>query len=218
VMMQNGSGIELCNSIKGDTSLSHIPVILLTAVSSSEIKLKGVEGGADDYITKPFEKELLVARVNNLLKNKTALQQYFYNEVTLQKNNLKISAEYKEFLERCITIVESHLEDDNFTIKKLTQEIGMSHSNLYRRVKTISGQSVSSFIRFLRLRKAAELMLKSNMNVNEASFQVGISDAKYFRKHFQKVFGMNPSEYIKKYRGNFSEEYTVRKKIINPEA
>lgn len=217
VMMQNGTGLELCHSIKNNPALSHIPVILLTAVSSSDIKLKGVESGADDYITKPFEKELLIARVASLLKNKTALQQYFYNEVTLQKTNFKISAEYKEFLDRCIAIVESHLEDDDFTIKKLTQEIGMSHSNLYRKVKAISGQSVSAFIRFLRLRKAAELMLKSNLNVNEASFQVGISDVKYFRKQFQKVFGMNPSEYIKKYRGSFGDEFSLHKKMASPQ-
>ena len=157
------------------------------------------------------------AGVARLLKNNTALQQYFYNEVTLQKTTFKISAEYKEFLDRCIAIVESHLEDDDFTIKKLTQEIGMSHSNLYRKVKAISGQSVSSFIRFLRLRKAAQLMLKSNLNVNEASFQVGISDVKYFRKQFQKVFGMNPSEYIKKYRGSFGDEFSLHKKIASPQ-
>ena len=216
VMMQNGTGIELCHSIKTDPVLSHIPVILLTAVSSSDVKLKGIEGGADDYITKPFERDFLVARVNNLLKNKTVLQQYFYNEVTLQHNTGRISKEYKEFLDTCITIVESHLEDDDFTVKKLTHEIGMSHSNLYRKVKAISGQSVSAFIRFLRLRKAAELMLKSNMNVSEASFQVGISDVKYFRKQFQKLFGMNPSDYIKKYRRSFGDEYTIQKSQVNP--
>ncbi len=214
VMMQNGTGLELCNRIKGDSTLSHIPVVLLTAVTSADIKLKGVECGADDYITKPFEKELLVARVNALLKNRTALQQYFYNEVTLQKNDLKISAEYKEFLERCIAIVESHLEDDDFNVKKLAKEIGMSHSNLYRKVKTVSGQSVTAFIRFLRLRKSAELMLKSNMNVNEAAFQVGINDVKYFRKQFQKLFNMNPSDYIKKYRQGFSEQFSIHQKII----
>lgn len=217
VMMQNGTGIELCNRIKSDPSLNHIPVILLTAVSSADVKLKGVEYGADDYITKPFEKELLVARVHSLLKNRTALQQYFYNEVTLNKSSGKVSLEYREFLERCIAIVEKHLEDDDFNIKKLTQEMGMSHSNLYRKVKAISGQSVTAFIRFLRLRKAAELMLKSNMNVNEASFQVGISDVKYFRKQFQKLFGMNPSGYIKKYRASFTEEFSLSKKIMKQE-
>ncbi len=217
VMMQNGSGIELCAAIKNDPQTSHIPVVLLTAVSSTDVKLKGVEGGADDYITKPFEKELLVARVASLLKARTALQQYFYNEVTLRKNDLKISLEYKAFLEKCMAIVEAHLEDDDFSVKKLTQEIGMSHSNLYKKVKAISGQSVSAFIRYIRVRKAAELMLKSGMNVNEASFQVGISDVKYFRKQFQKLFGMNPSDYIKKYRPGFSDAYLVSIDLVNPE-
>lgn len=217
VMMENGTGLELCQVIKNDPATNHIPVILLTAVSTPEVKLRGVEGGADDYITKPFEKELLVARVKALVKNRTALQQYFYNEVTLRKTEQKISPEYKAFLERCIEIVESHLEDDDFNIKKLTQEIGMSHSNLYRKVKIISGQSVSAFIRFLRVRKAAELMIKSGMNVNEASFQVGISDVKYFRKQFQKLFGMNPSDYIKKYRSSFSDSFIVNKNAMGPD-
>jgi signal transduction histidine kinase/ligand-binding sensor domain-containing protein/DNA-binding response OmpR family regulator len=213
VMMQNGTGLQLCETIKKDPVTGHIPVILLTAVSNSEIKLQGVEGGADDYITKPFEKDFLVARVKSLLKSRTALQQYFYNEVTLRKTDQKISPEYREFLENCIRIVEAHLEDDDFNIKKLTQEIGMSHSNLYKKVKAISGQSVTAFIRYLRVRKAAELMIKQGMNVNEASFQVGISDVKYFRKQFQKLFGMNPSDYIKKYRSGFEDSYSLNRKL-----
>lgn len=213
VMMQNGTGIELCSLIKETPELSHIPVILLTGISSAEIKLKGVECGADDYITKPFEKELLVARVDSILKSRTHLQKYFYNEITLKKHDLKISSEYKEFLERCIAIVENHLDDNDFNIKKLALEIGMSHSNLYRRVKSISGQSISGFIRFIRLRKAAELMIKTNCNVNEAAYQVGISDIKYFRRQFNRLFGMNPSEYIKKFRSAFNKNYTLNEKI-----
>jgi DNA-binding response OmpR family regulator len=157
VMMQGLSGIEVCHRVKEDPVLNHIPVILLTASSSAEIKLKGIEGGADDYITKPFEKEILIARVNGILKSRNNLQKYFYNEITLKSNDLKISQEYKEFLEKCLVIVEQHLTDPEFSIKTLAAEIGMSHSNLYRRIKSISGQSANSFIRFIRLRKAAEI-------------------------------------------------------------
>ncbi|MBE7173942.1 MAG: response regulator [Williamsia sp.] len=214
VMMPNGSGIELCRAVKQDPSLSHIPVILLTALSASDMQLQGLECGADDYITKPFEKDLLVARVANLLKNRTSLQHYFYNEITLQQNTQKISAEYKEFLEKCIAIVEAHLDNEQFGIKNLAREIGMSHSNLYKRVKSISGQSVNAFIRFIRLRKAAELMINTNKNVNEAAFEVGIKDSKYFREQFNKLFGMNPSEYIKKYRKAFGSSYRVNKEAF----
>lgn len=217
IHMQEMNGIELCKAVKENEELSHIPVILLTGATSDELKLKGVEGGADDYIVKPFDSKLLLARVTNLLKSRTTLQKYFYNEITLNKTNLKISPEYKEFLDKCISVVESHLEDDNFSIKSLLSEMGMSHSNLFRKVKSVSGQSVNVFIRFIRLRKAAELFINTNYNVNETAFMVGINDVKYFREQFNKLFGMNPSDYIKKYRKLHGKQYTIDKEAINPD-
>jgi len=211
IKMQGLNGIDLCKAIKEDPSLNHIPVILLTGSSSAELKLEGVEGGADDYITKPFEKELLVARVAGLMKNRSNLQRYFYNEITLNHGNLKISADYKEFLEKCIIIVEKHLENQDFTIKTLAAEIGISHSVVYKKIKAISGQSINGFIRFIRLRKAARLFIDTTCNVNEVATMVGIYDAKYFREHFNKVFGLNPSDYIKKYRKPFAGKFSVNK-------
>jgi signal transduction histidine kinase/DNA-binding response OmpR family regulator/streptogramin lyase len=213
IVMQGMSGIELCQVIKETPALNHIPVILLTGSSSPESKLKGVEGGADDYITKPFEKDLLLARVASLLKTRQNLQRYFYNEITHQENSLKISAEYKEFLERCIGIVENHLDNDQFTIQTLATEIGMSHSKLYKKIKSISGQSANAFIRFIRLRKAAELFISTNYNVNETAFYVGIRDIKYFREQFTKTFGMKPSEYIEKYRKVFGKNYQLNQSV-----
>jgi DNA-binding response OmpR family regulator/anti-sigma regulatory factor (Ser/Thr protein kinase) len=203
VMMDGLSGIELCSKVKEDPALNHIPVILLTASSSTEIKLKGIEGGADDYISKPFEKELLVARVSGILKSKNNLQKYFYNEITLKSNDLKIPPDYKEFLMECIKIVEDNLKDSDFCIKTLADKIGMSHSNLYKRIRSISGQSANEFIRFIRLRKAAEMFLDTDCTVSEAAYKVGINDPKYFREQFSKLFGLNPSEYIKKFRAPF---------------
>jgi signal transduction histidine kinase/ligand-binding sensor domain-containing protein/DNA-binding response OmpR family regulator len=211
IHMKALSGIELCKQIKEQETTSHIPVILLTGSTSDALKLQGIEEGADDYISKPFDSQLLTARVSSLLRSRSNLQKYFYNEITLHKSNLKISPEYKEFLEKCIKIVESHLEDENFTVKNLLAEMGMSHSNLFRKVKSISGLSVNVFIRFIRLRKAAELFVSTDYNVNETAFMVGIKDAKYFREQFNKLFKMNPSEYIKKYRGVYRNQYTVNK-------
>jgi signal transduction histidine kinase/ligand-binding sensor domain-containing protein/DNA-binding NarL/FixJ family response regulator len=209
VMMPGMSGIELCTRIKEDPDLSHIPVILLTAITTPEIKLKGIEGGADDYISKPFEKEMLVARVKGILKTRNNLQRYFFNEITLKPNNLKISQEYKEFLQKCIDIVEEHLGDSDFSIKTLANEIGMSHSNVYRRIKSISGQSANGFIRFIRLRKAAGLFLTTDSTVAEAAYKVGFNDLKHFREQFSKVFGLNPSDYIKKYRNTFHKDQAI---------
>jgi DNA-binding response OmpR family regulator/anti-sigma regulatory factor (Ser/Thr protein kinase) len=214
IRMEGMDGLELCRSIKKDPSLNHIPVILLTGSFASGTELESLEGGADAYITKPFDKDILLARIENIFKSRNELQQYFFNEITLKKNTLKISSEYKEFLEKCIVIVEAHLEDDQFTIKKLSQEIGMSHSNLYKKVKSISGQSVNSFIRFIRLRKAAEILILTDCNVNQAAFQVGINDIKYFRVQFNKLFGMNPSEYIKKYRNSFDKSYHLSSSAV----
>ncbi|MCD0487621.1 response regulator [Pedobacter sp. MC2016-14] len=211
--MQGIDGIELCEKIKADPALSYIPVILLTASSSQDLKLKSMQGGADDYIGKPFEKAYLIARVANLLKNRNHLQRYFYNEITLQSNVITISEEYKKFLDRCIVIVEQHLNDPDFGIQALADEIGMSHSNLYKRVKSISGQSVSAFIRFIRLRKAAEIMINTEYNVNEVAFETGFNDSKYFSKQFLKVFQLNPSEFIKKHRKSFTKRYKVKNEI-----
>lgn len=209
VFMKGMSGVELCNTLKQDPSLNHIPVILLTANPSQEIKLRGIECGADDYIVKPFEQELLLARVDNILQNRNVLQGYFFDKITLKKTDARISTEYKDFLERCISIVENNLDKDSFNIKVLAAEIGMSHSNLYKKVKSISGHSVNAFIRFIRLRRAAVLLLSTGCNVNEAAFEVGLNDMKYFREQFARLFGMNPSEYIKKYRNSFNKDFNV---------
>lgn len=209
ITMQGMSGLEVCGAIKGNAALSHIPVILLTATTASDIQLKGIESGADDYITKPFEKDLLKARVLGILRKRNTLQQYFYNEITLKRNDLKVSVEYKEFLDRCIKIVEAHLDDENFSIRSLAREVGISHSGLYKKVKSVSGQSINGFIRFIRLRKAAEIMIGTEHNIGEIAAMVGFNNIKYFRQHFNELFGMKPSEYIKKYRHPFHNTHHV---------
>jgi YesN/AraC family two-component response regulator len=206
VMMEGMTGIELCAMVREDIDISHIPIILLTSSSSSEIKLKGLEGGADDYISKPFDKDILKARVAGILKSKNALQKYFYNEITLNKNPHKISIEYKQFLENCIAIVEKYMTDPSFNLQVLASELNISHSSLYKKIKFVSGQSASNFIRSIRLRKAANLFIHTDYNILETSCMVGINDIKYFREQFKKLFNMNPSQYIKKYRKTFKSD------------
>ena len=209
VMMDDLNGIELCKMIKQDSSLSHIPVILLTGDSTPDIKLRGIEVGAVDFVSKPFEKDLLMARVKSILKSKSDLQNYFYNEVTLKANSRNISEQHKDFLYSCIAVVENNLFDPDFDVKTIATEMGMSYSNLFKLIKQITGQSVNSFVRFVRLRKAAEMMINTNCNVNEAAFQAGFNDIKYFREQFNKQFGINPSEFIKKHRNAFHKSYKI---------
>jgi signal transduction histidine kinase/ligand-binding sensor domain-containing protein/DNA-binding NarL/FixJ family response regulator len=214
VVMQGGlSGVEFCSKMKESSSFSHIPVILLTGSSSPEIKLKGIECGADDYITKPFERELLVARIKSMLKGRDTLKNYFYNEVTLKNNSLKIPADYSDFLSKCIVIIENHLQDDKFSLKIFTEELGISQSKLFRKIKSISGLSSAKFIRYIRLRKAAELMIQTDMQIKEIACRIGIQDTKYFREQFNKLFRMNPSDYIKKYRKTFTTKGNLNMKV-----
>jgi len=213
VVMENGTGLEFCKAAKATATLNHIPFILVTGVFSEDTKLDAIKSGADDYIAKPFDNEMLVARVNALINKQEQLQKYFYNEITHQNRSLNVSAEYKEFLENCISIVENHLDDEEFSIETLSKEIGMSHSKLYKQIKAISGQSVSAFIRFIRLRKAAEMFISTDHNINETAYYVGIKDIKYFREQFTKIFGLKPSEYIAKYRKPLSKSFSCRIKL-----
>lgn len=199
VMMKTMSGVELCKKIKDNPSLAHIPVVLLTASASEGIQLKGIEVGAEDYITKPFDRDIIVARVKNILKSRTHLHEYYYNAVTL-KPEVHLAGEHKVFFENCIQIVEKHLDDPDFTIQTFCREIGMSHPSLYKKVKAISGLTVNVFIRHLRLRKAAELLINTNKTITEVTYLTGFNDIKYFREQFQKLFEINPSEYVKRYR------------------
>lgn len=209
IQMEGMNGVELCTKIKQTEAVSHIPVILLTSASSADARLKGIEGGADDYITKPFDNDLLLVKVQTIIKNRNLLQQYFLESITLKKSYVKVPAEYQDFLKQCIDIIEANLGNEDFSIKTFTQAIGMSHSSLYKKVKSISGQTVNAFIRSIRLRKAAVLMLKENYTINQAAFQVGIGDVKYFREQFVKLFGMNPSDYVKKYKHSFNQDLNI---------
>jgi signal transduction histidine kinase/ligand-binding sensor domain-containing protein/DNA-binding response OmpR family regulator len=199
VVMGKMDGIELCRKLKENPILAHIPVILLTGSSSEQSKLKGLECGAEDYVSKPFSKELIVARVQNILKSRSRLQQYFFNKITL-KPTAAIEADHKEFLERCIEIVEQHMDNPDFGVQIFCQEIGMSHPALYKRIKAISGLTINVFIRYLRLRKAAELLINTSKTIVEITYITGFNDLKYFREQFSKLFGMTPSEFIRRYR------------------
>ncbi|WP_412468142.1 two-component regulator propeller domain-containing protein [Pedobacter sp. KLB.chiD] len=205
VIMSGITGMEFCSKIKESPSFSHIPVILLTGSTSPEIKLKGIECGAEDYITKPFESDLLIARIKSILKGRSTLKKYFFNEITLRNNTLKIPEEFGNFLSKCIAVVEAHLDDEAFSMKIFTEEMCMTRATLSRKIKSISGLSSIEFIRYIRLRKSAELMIQTEMQIKEVAYQIGFQDLKYFREQFNKLFGMNPSDFIRKYRRKYAE-------------
>lgn len=209
IVMDEMNGLDFCKIVKQDTTINHIPVILLTGEATPEVMLKSMEQGAIDFLRKPFEKEMLLARVKSVLRSKAELQNYFYKEITLKNNARNISEENKDFLYNCINIIERHLTDPDFDVDMLAKQLSISYPTLFKRIKAITGQSVNKFIRFVRLRKAAELLIQTNCNVNEAAYQVGFNDIKYFREHFNKQFGANPSAFIRKHRANFQVTYSM---------
>ncbi len=211
IAMEVMDGLELCKKIKKNEDLSHIPVILLTATNNPETHLQGITDGADDYITKPFDDDILVARVETLLKNRRNLRKYFLDSITLKENIQKVPADYQDFLKKCIDIVETNMGNRDFTIKNFAAEIGMSHRTLYTKIKIISGDTLNTFIRSIRLRRAAMLLLTEDMNISQASAEVGFEDQKYFRQQFVKLFGMTPSVYVKKYKDSFNKDLNVIK-------
>lgn len=217
IKMEGLNGVDLCRAVKEAPQTSHIPVILLTGTNSEALKLQGIEGGADDYITKPFDAALLAARVNGLIRNRHQLQQYFYGQITHNNQGFKVSEEYKAFLDKCIGVVEAHLDDEHFTVKTFIAEMGMSRSSLFRKIKEVSGLSMNVFIRYIRLRKAAEILITTGHNVNETASLVGIADTQYFREQFTRLFGIKPSDYIKKYRKQFDGKYKVNRNFFKPD-
>jgi signal transduction histidine kinase/DNA-binding response OmpR family regulator len=202
VMMPEMDGFELCEKLKTDERTSHIPVILLTARAGQESKLEGLEIGADDYITKPFDSKELIARINNLLETRRNLREYFQKEFS--KTGLEnlisipdsgITSMEQKFLQKTIEIIQKNLSDPDFTVKKLCSEMAMSNMQLHRKLVAITGQTANRFIRACRLKRAAMLLEKRAGNVTEVAYEVGFNNLSWFAKCFQEQFGISPSEY-----------------------
>lgn len=215
VVMLGETGVEFCKYLKDSSRYQHIPVILLTGTNSEEIKLKGIEVGADDYITKPFDKEYLMARIKGILKQQKLLQDHLMDGVIQKGGDIKLSEEDKDFLEQLEQVIEANLNVESFTIKALAEQMAMSHSMLYKKIKQLTGKSVNEMIRFIRLRKVATLLITSDMQVNEAAFFTGFNDLKYFRKQFQVLYQMNPSDFQKKHKNSFHDKNYNLNRIIN---
>ena len=212
ISMEGMCGLELCKKIKENASSSHILVVLLTAATSSEIHLQGITEGADDYMTKPFDDDILMAKVETLLKNRSQLKSYYLDSITLSANKQKVPVEYRDFLNKCIEVVEKNMVDERFSTRKFASEMGMSHTKLLTKIKEISGHSLNSFIRSIRIRRAAMLLLTGDVLISHAASQVGMEDVKYFREQFVKLYGMTPSDFIKKYRNSFNADLNIIQK------
>ncbi|RPH74857.1 response regulator, partial [bacterium] len=199
IIMPGLDGIELCRRIKADKSTCHIPVILLTALAREEKQFESLETGADDCITKPFNFQLLEARINNLITNRRNLRKAFKNNIPIEPRDIAITSRDDQFIRKALDLVEENMSKTDYTVEELSQDLGLSRTLLYKKILTLTGKPPHEFIRLLRLKRAAQLLQKSQLNVSEVAFRVGFNDPKYFRKHFKNEFGMLPSAYSEKF-------------------
>lgn len=197
LMMPNMDGVEFCKKLKTDERTSHIPVIMLTAKASVENRIEGLETGADDYITKPFNMKELFTRINNLIDQRRILRERFSREVTLQPKEIAITSADERFLNRIIEIIENKMGDDDFDVAALQKEIGLSHMQMFRKLKALTDQAPGDFIRTIRLKRSANLLEQKFGNVAEVAYEVGFNNLSYFARCFKEMFGQSPSEYMK---------------------
>ena len=195
IKMPEMDGIELCQKIKADERTSHIPVILLTARSTLENKMEGLETGADDYITKPFKIQELLVRISNLIEQRKKLREQFRKEFLLEPKDIKVTSADEKFLNRILEILEQNYANENFTSDEFAKKAGLSRMQLHRKLHALTDQSSSEFIRNFRLKRAVKLLSAKKGNISEIAFEVGFSNPSYFTECFKSLFGFSPSEY-----------------------
>lgn len=196
IMMPIMDGYEMMKKIRQDEKTSHIPIILLTAKSDRESKLEGLGLGADDYLTKPFDTQELLVRIKNLIETRRLLQEKFGsgNAAIHKKEKVKISYLDQQFLDRVMTVIDEHISEEEFSIEEFGKDVGMSRSQMHRKLKALTGKSTSLYLRTVRLAKAKQLIEEKKATISEISYQVGFSSPAYFSRCFKEEFGYTPSE------------------------
>ncbi len=196
IMMPQMNGLEFCKKIKADERTSHISVILLTARSSQEYKMEGLETGADDYIIKPFYTDELRIKIRNVLETRRKIRERFGKALQLEPSSVEVTSVDQKFIKRAIEIIEEHMDDSELSVESYSKLIGMSRVSLYNKLKSLTSYSVQEFIFAIRLKRAAQLLKESGMTVTEVAYTVGFKDPSHFSKLFKKQFGVSPKAYI----------------------
>ncbi len=197
VMMPVLDGFELCKTLKADVRTSHIPIVMLTAKSSSDDQISGVDSGADAYVTKPFSMTLLKSRLIQLLQSRKVIFNHYFSELGDSELSENLSRIDQDFLQQLVGFINTQISDASLNVESLSEKMFLSRSQLYRKTKALTGISVNALIRKIRLRKAKTLLQKGNLTVSEVCFAVGFSSPSYFSKSFKKEFGELPKSIVK---------------------
>jgi DNA-binding response OmpR family regulator len=195
IMMPNMNGIELTRKVRSDKRVSHIPIILLTARTAEEQKLEGFEAGTDEYLTKPFNFEILISRIRNLILQREKFQKSFSKQLDVKASELNITSVDEKFIKDAIHCVEENIESTEFSVEDLSRELAISRAHLYKKIHALTGKSPLEFMRVIRLQQAAQLLERSQLTVAEIAYKVGFNNPKYFARYFKDEFGMLPSMY-----------------------
>jgi signal transduction histidine kinase/ligand-binding sensor domain-containing protein/DNA-binding NarL/FixJ family response regulator len=199
IMMPKMDGLDFCKKLKSHAKTAHIPVVLLTSRAPMESQIEGYESGADDYILKPFNLNLLAVRIKNILASRRSLKDRYRKEISIQPSASLPDSPDEKLMQKILGFVESRLADPNLTIDIICKEVCMSRTHLYRKIKTLTGGlSMADVIKEIRLKRAQQLLKDRKFNVNEVSYMVGFVDVDHFRKCFKSEFGLTPSEFSKK--------------------
>lgn len=198
IMMPEMDGIAFCSVVRRDERTSHIPVVMLTAKEGRDNKIEGLETGADEYLTKPFDARELRARIKNLIHQRQQLRKKFSQQITLQPKNISITSVDGLFLEKVESTIEKFLSDYDFGVPQLQDALAMSKTQLHRKMKALTDQAPGEFLRNYRLRRAAQLLEQHGGNITDIAFAVGFGSLSYFTRSFKELFGKSPSEYSEK--------------------
>ena len=201
VMMDGMNGFELCKAVKENINTSHIPVVLLTAYALDEQRVTGFESGADAYIPKPFNEELLKIRVRKLLENREKLKVFFKKNLTFGEKKESLTEIDKTLISKFRTTVEENLSDSELSVDVIGQELGMSRVQLYRKIKSLTNFAPNELVRNLRLKKAEHLIISSNKNISEIAYETGFSSPSYFSKCFKEYFNESPTDFMSRVKG-----------------
>lgn len=194
VIMPEMDGFDFCKLIKIDSTTSHIPVLMLTAKASIENRIEGLETGADAYMVKPFDLKLLKLRIAQLIKSRQTIFDKYFGAISGAEDLANSSSIDKDFVQSLLNYINDNIEDSNLSVEELASHLNLSRSQLYRKIKAITGQTVNEFIRKIRLERAKQILEKGHTNISEARFSVGFSSASYFSKCFKAHFGILPNE------------------------
>lgn len=206
VIMPEMVGTEMCSKVKENLKTSHIPVMLLTARSSLIYKFEGLESGADEYISKPFNIKEFKLKVKNMLGNVQRLKSKFSSENSLSPGDITVSSVDEQLLKKAFKIVEDNISNEQFDIPFFCDELGVSRTMLFTKIKAWTNFTPNDFIQEIRMKRAIQLLEQNKINISQISYKVGFKNPKYFSKCFQKKYGSTPSQYQSQFSNNFSEE------------